>query len=75
MTAKEKAIELARKYQDLIFDMVDTSELDPDFHSTSIDAALIAVEEVRQEALSYDMATGKNREDYWQQVKAELEAL
>lgn len=72
MTAKEKAIELARKYQDLIFDMVDTSELDPDFHSTSIDAALIAVDEILDIIIESDDHTWKT---FWRQVKAELETL
>lgn len=70
MKAQEKATELFNKYKGLAAGY----NTDNRKHRQK-QCALIAAEEARQEALYYDMATGRNREQFWYDVIQELEKL
>lgn len=77
MTAKEKAIELYRMYNNLIVEQV--IEMKPTYllmtHEMTKKSALIAVNEILKELLNDKDFYFKTRVHYYQAVKHEIEKL
>jgi hypothetical protein len=80
MTPKEKAIELVKKYQENDIELNDSIDGDYYGRMNNTDAkqcALIAVEEIAK-CTKYENQKFENdrfSEEYWQEVKQEIEAL
>ena len=77
MTAKEKAFELYKMYNNLIIDEVIEMKITYLLMTNKMakKAALIAVDEIIEFAYNYTDYNEKSTKEYWQEVKQEIEKL
>lgn len=68
MNEKEKAQELVDKYQNLLY--INVTDLDPVYQYEAKQCAKIAVDEILLNTMD-----GYHHEEYWQEVKKQIEAL
>jgi hypothetical protein len=72
MTPREKADEL---YSKLFFALPSYADEGQQEHKAAKQCALIAVDEIIEEALGLDDNDYQSKFDYWQEVKQEIEKL
>jgi hypothetical protein len=80
MTPKEKAEELIKRFNKVeIFINIEPSNIETDLKNVDCDAskqcALIAVDEIINSIVIFDLTAAENQFTYWEQVKQEIEKL
>ena len=80
MTPKEKAEELIKRFNKVeIFINIEPSNIETDLKNVDCDAskqcALIAVDEIINSIVIFDLTAAENQFTYWEEVKQEIEKL
>jgi hypothetical protein len=80
MTPKEKAEALIKRFNKVeIFLNVEPSNIETDLENVDCDAnkqcALIAVDEIINSIVIFDLTAAENQFTYWQEVKEEIKKL